>query len=196
MRTNEQEPIEASFCLPRNTHTHTHTHMHTHTQALTSWLENFITPWIILKAVPGNPAKIYRLFRAPLNNSGTQCTSLIHTHTQLTHTHSLPLQVWWLRLWAHHRKRLWAQRARGALRESHLLAHGRPHVWQLGCFLAFLKSNALHASMRQFDIIEMLSCAFWSECASHAWGSSNRDAFSCILSWMRCTQAWSVRQVL
>jgi len=31
---------------------------------------------IILKAVPGNPGKFYRLFRAPLNNLGTQCTSL------------------------------------------------------------------------------------------------------------------------
>jgi len=36
------------------------------------------TAWIILKAVPGNPGKFYRLFRAPLNDLGTQCTSLGH----------------------------------------------------------------------------------------------------------------------
>jgi hypothetical protein len=31
---------------------------------------------MISKAVPGNPGKFYRLFLAPLNNLGTQCTSL------------------------------------------------------------------------------------------------------------------------
>ena len=34
---------------------------------------------MILKAVPGNPGKFNRLFQAPLNNLGTQCTSLIYS---------------------------------------------------------------------------------------------------------------------
>jgi hypothetical protein len=68
-----------------NTHVCTHTHTHTHKLtsclgpgATAPGLVNFITLWMILKAVPGKPGKFYRLFRAPLNNLGTQCTSLVH----------------------------------------------------------------------------------------------------------------------
>jgi hypothetical protein len=45
LRTNEQEPIEASFCLPRNTqiqtqmHLHTHTHKHSHTHNCTQTVQ-------------------------------------------------------------------------------------------------------------------------------------------------------------
>jgi len=71
-------------CTHAHTHAHAHTHTYnTHTQALTSCLGLgatapglgiFTTPWITLKAVPGNPEKFYRLFRDPLNKLGTQCS--------------------------------------------------------------------------------------------------------------------------
>ena len=82
-----------------HTHTHTHTYKHTRTRtrahtrrtrthtythtlgagATAPGLGKFLTPWIILKAVPGDPEKFYRLFRVYPNNLGTLCTTLVRT---------------------------------------------------------------------------------------------------------------------